>query len=130
MAFGKQTGLQGLGYQGGGSMLSWLLNRISGLGILVFVSLHILASYDMHVLATGGDLGTAINTIYESLPFQIFIYFCLLFHTLHGLRVVLLDLWPQFLKFQREALWLQWCIFIPVYGLTVFLMIQRALSGG
>ena len=130
MAFGKQTGLQGLAYQGGGSMVSWLLNRISGLGILIFVGLHVLAAYDMHVMEGGGDLGTAINTIYEGLPFQIFIYFCVLFHVFHGLRVTLLDLWPQFLRYQREALWLQWGIFIPVYGLTVMVMIMNALAGG
>jgi hypothetical protein len=45
------------------------------------------------------------------------------------MRIVILDICPKFQVFQREALWLQWLIFIPVYGLTVFILIQRAIAG-
>jgi succinate dehydrogenase / fumarate reductase cytochrome b subunit len=128
MAFGKLIGLQGLSYKGGGPMAAWLLHRISGLGILIFVSLHVISSFSMQQF--GSDLGTSLNIIYEDWRFQIFIYFCVLFHALNGLRIILLDIWPQFLKYQREAIWLQWLIFIPVYGLTIFIMIQHALAGG
>jgi succinate dehydrogenase / fumarate reductase, cytochrome b subunit len=128
MAFGKIIGLQGLVYKGGGPMLAWLLHRITGLGILIFVGLHVIASFTMQQF--GSDLGTSLNIVYEDWRFQIFIYFCVLFHALNGLRVILLDIWPKFLKYQREAIWLQWLIFIPVYSLTVFIMIQRALAGG
>jgi succinate dehydrogenase / fumarate reductase cytochrome b subunit len=128
MAFGKITGLQGLVYRGGGPMLAWLLHRITGLGILIFVGLHVIASFAMQQF--GSDLGTSLNIVYEDWRFQIFVYFCVLFHSLNGLRVILLDIWPNFLKFQREAIWVQWLIFIPVYVLVVFVMIQRSLAGG
>lgn len=127
MAFGKNIGLQGLRYQGGGPMLAWLLHRITGLGMLIFVGTHVVASFSMQQF--GSDLGTSLNIVYEDWRFQIFIYFCVLFHSVNGLRVIVLDIWPQFLKYQREATWLQWLIFIPVYGLTVLIMIQRALAG-
>jgi succinate dehydrogenase / fumarate reductase cytochrome b subunit len=77
----------------------------------------------------GSDLAIAINTVYESPWFQVFIVFCVLFHALNGLRIAVLDLWPQLLEYQREALWLEWLILAPVYGLTVFIIIQRALTG-
>ena len=109
-------------------MLAWVLHRISGLGIIVFVGLHVFASFIQHQL--GSDVGTWINIIYESLYFQIFIYFVVIFHTLNGLRIVILDVWPKALEYQREAIWLQWLVFVPIYGLTIFLMIQRTLSGG
>lgn len=128
MAFGKIIGLQGLAYKGGGPMLAWLLHRITGLGILILVSTHVIASFTMQQF--GSNLGTSINIVYEDWRFQIFIYFSVLFHALNGLRVVLLDIWPRFLKYQRETIWLQWLIFIPIYSLTVFIMIQRALAGG
>jgi hypothetical protein len=38
-------------------------------------------------------------------------------------------LWPQFLEYQQESLWLQWLVFIPVYGLTIFVLITHALTG-
>ena len=127
MAFGKKIGLQGLRYQGGGPMLAWVLHRIGGLAMVIFVGMHIVSSFSMQQF--GSDLGTTINTIYESWPFQAVLYFFVIFHALNGLRIILLDLWPKFLKYQKEATWLQWIVFIPVYGLTVFIMIMKGLSG-
>ncbi len=128
MAFGKNIGLQGMKYKGGGPMLAWLLHRISGLGMVIFVGTHIVLSYFSHWIAS--DWATNLNIIYESWPFQIFIYFCVIFHALNGLRIIILDIWPQYIKYQREATWLQWLIFIPVYGLAIFFMVQQAISGG
>jgi succinate dehydrogenase / fumarate reductase cytochrome b subunit len=128
MALKRNVGLRGLRYRGGGPMLSWILHRISGLVMVVFVGLHILSSFFQHQL--GSEIATTINIIYESIYFQIFIYFAVIFHAFNGLRIIILDIWPQALEYQREAIWLQWLIFIPVYGLTIFLMIMRSVSGG
>jgi succinate dehydrogenase / fumarate reductase cytochrome b subunit len=129
MALKRNVGLAaGARYRGGGPMLAWALHRISGLAMILFISTHVLASFFQHQL--GSDLGTTINIIYESIYFQVFIYFAVIFHTLNGLRIVILDTWPGLLEYQREATWLQWLIFIPVYGLTIFMMVSRAASGG
>lgn len=129
MGVNRNVGLfAGLKYQGGGPMLAWILHRISGLAIIAFVGLHVISSFFMQ--QTGSNLATSINIVYESWIFQIFITFVVLFHALNGLRIALLDMWPKYLVFQREAIWLQWLIFIPVYGLTVYIIIQRGLSGG
>ena len=127
MALKRNVGWKGLGYKGGGPMLSWGLHRISGLAIVSFVGLHIIASFFMQQF--GSDLATTWNIIYESIYFQGVIYFVVLFHVVNGLRIVILDTWPQMLEYQREATWLQWLVFIPVYGLTLFIMITRAAGG-
>lgn len=129
MGLNRKVGLiHGLRYQGGSPMLAWILHRISGLGILVLVGFHVLASFFMQ--QTGSDLATNVNIIYESWAFQIVIAFIVIFHALNGLRIAIQDLWPQTQMYQREALWLQWLIFAPVFGLTVFFLVQRGLSGG
>jgi succinate dehydrogenase / fumarate reductase cytochrome b subunit len=79
---------------------------------------------------TGSDLGTTFNIIYESWIFQIIVIFIVIFHGLNGLRIIILDVWPSALRFQREALWLQWVIFVPVYGLTIFILVYTGLIGG
>jgi succinate dehydrogenase / fumarate reductase cytochrome b subunit len=127
MAFGKNVRLKGMQYRGGGPMLVWLFHRISGLGLIIFVSMHVVASFFTYVVATGSDFVVRINDIYESWPFQLFIYFCVMFHALNGLRIILMDLWPQFLKFQREAIWLVWGIFLPTYGFIVYFTLQKVL---
>jgi len=40
-----------------------------------------------------------------------------------------MDIFPALISFQREMIWLQWLIFIPVYSLPVYVMVQTALSG-
>ena len=129
MALKRNVGFfQGLKYQGGGPMLAWMLHRITGVGILVFVGLHVVSAFFMQ--QTGSDAATFINTIYENWVFQIFVAFFVIFHALNGLRIAILDIWPRFLMYQREALWLEWFIILPVYGLTIFILIKNSLAGG
>jgi succinate dehydrogenase / fumarate reductase cytochrome b subunit len=125
---GARTTIQGLRYKGGTPMWSFLLHRISGIGIIVFVAMHVVASFALQRYGSGA--GKAIEAVYESWPFQAFIYFCIIFHALNGARIIVLDLWPQLLQYQREATWLQWLTFAPIYGLTLVLLVQRGLSGG
>jgi len=119
--------ISGLRYRGGTPMWVWMLHRISGVGMIVFISTHVIAGFLTHVI--GNDAGITINTVYESIYFQVFIYFCVVFHTLNGARILVLDSFPKMLEYQREVIWLQWLIFIPAYGLMVFIMLTRAING-
>jgi succinate dehydrogenase / fumarate reductase cytochrome b subunit len=104
-------------------MLTFVLHRIGGLGMAVFVTLHILASF------VGGDIGQFLNAIYENWAFQILVFFCALFHAINGLRITILDLFPKLLVHLREAVWVEWAVFIPIYGLAVFVILTTALGG-
>jgi succinate dehydrogenase / fumarate reductase cytochrome b subunit len=128
MALKRQVGLkQGLRYKGGGPMLVWVLHRISGIGIALFVGLHILASFSNQLF--GWDLADSINTIYMSPYFQIVVFFCALFHAINGLRITILDLWPKLIEHQQEAIWVEWAVFIPVFGLSVLVILGTAAGG-
>jgi succinate dehydrogenase / fumarate reductase cytochrome b subunit len=97
------------------------------MGIILFVGVHVASSFSMQQQL--GTWGTTINIIYESWLFQLLVVFCVLFHTLNGMRVVILDIWPKFLKYEREAVYLQWAIFIPIYALTVFMIVMKGITG-
>jgi len=112
-----------LRYKGQGPFLTYILHRIGGLGMAVFITVHILASF------AGGKGGVFVNRIYENWIFQIFIFFCVLFHAINGLRISLLDLFPKLIVFQREAIWIEWAVFLPIYGLAVFVIVRTALGG-
>lgn len=123
MGLNRKVGfLEGLKYQGGGPMLAWILHRLTALGIILFVGLHVIASFFMQQF--GSDFATTINIIYESWIFQIVVAFCVIFHALNGLRIVISDLWTQSLMYQRELLWLQWLIFLIIYGFTAGFLIS------
>jgi succinate dehydrogenase / fumarate reductase cytochrome b subunit len=113
----------GLRYKGQGPYLTFILHRIGGLGMGIFVAVHILASF------VGGDIGSFLNNIYENWAFQIFIFFCALFHAINGLRITLSDLFPKLIEFQREAIWIEWAVFLPVFGIAVFVILSTGLGG-
>jgi succinate dehydrogenase / fumarate reductase cytochrome b subunit len=128
MALSRKVGLlAGAKYKGGGPMLAWILHRISGLGIIIFVTLHVLASFLTQQL--GSDLGIFVNIIYQSIYFQLFIVFCAIFHGVNGFRIILLDIWPRLIRYQKESTWLEWFVILPLYILTAFIMIRRFLAG-
>lgn len=113
----------GLRYKGQGPYLTFVLHRIGGLGMAVLITVHILSSF------LGGSIGGFLNGMYENWAFQIFIFFCVLFHAINGLRITLLDLFPKLLEHSREAIWIEWAIFIPFYGIAVFVIVRSALGG-
>jgi succinate dehydrogenase / fumarate reductase, cytochrome b subunit len=112
--------LTGLRYKGQGPMLTFVLHRIGGLGMAIFITTHLLASF------LGGKGGAFVNTIYENWAFQIFIFFCVLFHAINGLRITILDLFPKLIEHQREAIWIEWAFFLPVFGLATLVIITTA----
>jgi succinate dehydrogenase / fumarate reductase cytochrome b subunit len=112
-----------LRYKGQGPMLTYILHRIGGLGMAIFIAVHILASF------LGGKGGVFVNNIYENWAFQIFIFFCILFHAINGLRITIFDLWPRLIEHQREAIWVEWAVFLPIYAIAVVVIIRTALGG-
>jgi succinate dehydrogenase cytochrome b subunit len=129
MALKRQVGLkQAFRYKGGGPMLVWMLHRISGIGIALFVGIHILASFSSQLF--GWNLAKSLNVMYESPAFQIVVFFCALFHAINGLRITILDLWPKLIEYQREAIWVEWAVFIPLYSLAVIVIISAAMAAG
>jgi len=111
-----------LGYKGNGPMLTFILHRIGGVGMAVFLTVHILASF------VGGQVGISLNAMYENWLFQIIVFFCVLFHAINGLRITILDLWPKLMVYEREAMWVEWAVFLPLYAFAVLVIVQTALQ--
>jgi len=115
---------QALGYRGGQPMIAWLLHRISAIGIVVFVSMHVITGFLVYATVGGvtNTVAGALLNFYEGKPVQVFVLFCVLYHALNGLRIVILDMWPAMHRFKREAMWVQWALFLPLFLLPAFLI--------
>ena len=105
-------------------MWAWILHRTSGLAMVLFVGLHILAGFLTKEL--GSDLGLSLNAIYISKFFQLTIFFLVIFHAVNGLRIVILDIAPNLLQYQREVIWLEWLIIAPLYIFVLFAILKGA----
>lgn len=118
---------EALRYRGKQGMLNWLLHRITGLGILLFVGMHVAASFFGQEF--GNDIAFAINGVYESWIFQLFVYFSVLFHAINGTRLALMDLFPGLIRFQKELLSLQWIVFAVAYIFPAVFLIRNLVTG-
>jgi succinate dehydrogenase / fumarate reductase, cytochrome b subunit len=117
--------LQALRYRGRQGMLAWTLHRLTGLGIVLFVGMHVVAAFFLQQF--GDPVATALTALYESWFTQIFVYFCVLYHALNGGRLALMDLFPGLLRYQNELVWLQWAVFTPSFLVPVFFLIRSGL---
>lgn len=88
-----RTALTGYaGYRGREGQLSFLLHRITGLGTLLFLGIHILDTATVYFYPS--LYPEAIN-IYRTTLFgfgEIILVFCLIFHGVNGLRIAYLDM--------------------------------------
>jgi succinate dehydrogenase / fumarate reductase cytochrome b subunit len=118
---------QALGYRGGQPMLAWILHRITGLGIILFVGMHVLAAFFLYSTQGGVtySIADALTGFYETLWVQVLVLFCVLYHAINGLRIVILDMWPSLIHYNREAMWVQWALFLPLFLVPAVLMILR-----
>jgi succinate dehydrogenase / fumarate reductase cytochrome b subunit len=101
------TGL--LRYMGRAGQLSFILHRLTGLGTLLFLCVHILDTSTVYFFP---ELYEHAIEIYRSTPFmlaEIGLVFCVIYHGVNGARIALFDLFaPQrwnTLSQHKTALW-------------------------
>ena len=88
-----KTTLKGyVGYRGREGQWSFLLHRITGLGVLLFLLIHIVDTSFVYFLP---NLYADVINLYRSTLFgigEIGLIFCLFFHGVNGIRIAYLDI--------------------------------------
>jgi succinate dehydrogenase / fumarate reductase, cytochrome b subunit len=92
-------------YRGKVGMWSWVLHRISGVGIFFFLLVHIL---DTALVRVSPEAYNAVIAVYKT-PIigvaELGLVAAILFHGLNGLRVIAVDFWSKGIKFQAAMFW-------------------------
>lgn len=113
-------------YQGQSGTWAWALHRISGIGVWLFVVLHVIdiylvggnpAAYDEILKFYASPIGRVLEVLLGA---------ALLYHALNGLRIVIIDLWPAMTVHAQKLWWACWLIFVGV-GVPGALIILRPL---
>ncbi len=112
-------------YRGREGQIAWMLHRAAGLGVFVFLALHIV---DIFLMAFGPEVFEPLLFFYHQFLFQLLIVFGLylgaLYHGLNGMRVVIIDFWPKLGK-KRAQLWrIQMVIFLIIYIPSAIIMLS------
>jgi succinate dehydrogenase cytochrome b556 subunit len=92
-------------YRGDAGQYAWVLHRATGIGILFFLLVHIL---DIMLIGLGRDIYDKSVEFYGNkflLPMEIALVGAVIYHTLNGLRIVLIDFWPKGVKHEKALFW-------------------------
>lgn len=105
VAWGAATLAQSrLFYKGDPGQWAWLLHRVTGLGITFFLFVHIL---DIMLLVLGPDVYDHTVRFYANpylIPMEVALVGAVVYHSLNGVRVILVDFWPGATRVERP-LW-------------------------
>ncbi len=117
-----------LRYRGSEGMVAWAFHRISGIAIWLFVLLHVLDIY-----LAGGDpkVYDDLLAFYGSLPgriLEVLLGAALLYHSLNGIRILLMDFWPRLTVYHKQLWYANWAIFLAL-GLPATFIIMRPALG-
>lgn len=115
----------GLRYRGRHGQLGFILHRISGLGTLLFLTIHILDTATVYFMP--GLYEHAI-ALYRSTPFmlgEIALVFLVLYHGTNGLRIAFFDLFPHLWKQENQKRAFTW-----VLGVSLVLWLPAAFLMG
>lgn len=89
------------GYQISWSQLAWFGHRASGLGVLLFLFLHVI---ETSTVLAGPEVYDFTQTFYHNLPAKLgetLLMAALVYHSLNGLRVIAMDFWPGLTVYYR-----------------------------
>jgi succinate dehydrogenase / fumarate reductase cytochrome b subunit len=101
------------------------LHRVTGLGVLVFLLIHVLdtflvvafpAEYDWTVSIYGGVVsGVYYWPVRWGFRFaELGLIASVVFHAINGLRIVLFDFWPSSAAYQRQLFWAVLVVFCAI----------------
>jgi len=106
-------------YRGGVGHWAWLIHRVAGLGVLLFLALHI---FDIFLVGFGPEVFNTTLFLYKG-PLarvgEVFLVFGLLFHALNGIRIILVDLFPRLSPHQNQLF----------YGVIVLFLVTFVPAG-
>ncbi|HHY89353.1 MAG TPA: succinate dehydrogenase, cytochrome b556 subunit [Chloroflexi bacterium] len=104
-----------VGYRGREGHWGFLLHRITGLGVVLFLAIHIV---DTALVYFNPALYMEAIRIYQSTLFgiaEVFLVFCIIYHGINGLRVAFFDLIaPSAWAIYRQRVSVRWTLILTL----------------
>ena len=111
-------------YRGGVGQWSWAFHRLTGIGVLAFLCLHIL---DTFLILLGPEHYNWIMSIYRNPVFrvsEIFLFAAVLYHALNGVRIILIDFWDGLTRYHRQLFYVEMTLFVVSMIPVTYLMLK------
>lgn len=115
-------------YRGREGMWSWVLHRITGVAVFLFLFVHVL---DTALVRVDPALYDAVIETYKT-PIvnlmEVGLVGAVLFHALNGVRIVLIDFWSKGPKYQRVMLWAIVALWVIVMIPGTYYMMKHTIE--
>lgn len=111
-------------YRGGAGQWAWVLHRLSGLGVLLFLLIHIL---DTALVLFGPEVYDKVVKIYTNPVFrvgEVGLAAAVIYHALNGIRITVLDFWPEFSARHKELFYGVVALFVVIFLPSAYLMLK------
>jgi succinate dehydrogenase / fumarate reductase cytochrome b subunit len=118
-----------LRYRGREGQWAWILHRITGLGVVLFLLLHI---FDIFLMAAGRGVFESFLDLYTAAPFRLLeagLIASVIYHALNGARVIIVDFWPQYGRHQN-ILWRGVLILAIIFSVPAVIITIRPIFTG
>jgi len=114
-------------YKGQSGMWSWLLHRITGLGTLLFLFVHIV---DISLLGFGPRVYNDGILLFDSVIVRLLslaLIGAILLHSTNGVRIMLIDFWSKGVRYQQVMFGIALAITIIVFIPAVYYVLAPKL---
>ena len=112
------------------TQLVQLLHRLTGLGVFLFLAIHLLHIW---LVSLGPEPFNTITAIFHhpvARFFHLFLFFSVLFHALNGVRMTLLDFLPGLTRYQRHSIYVTAALLALIFIPSALIILMDAFLPG
>jgi succinate dehydrogenase / fumarate reductase, cytochrome b subunit len=102
-------------YKGDEGQWSFIFHRITGVGILLFLFIHIA---DTILVMFGPGAYNHVMSIYQApwfRPLEVGLFAAVLYHALNGVRIILIDFFDSLTRYHRQIFWIEMAVFAVLF---------------
>jgi len=113
-------------YRGREGQIAWMLHRVTGVGVFLFLTLHIV---NIFLMSFPSHIFDSVLFFYHSVLFKLLsifgLYLGVLYHALNGVRVMIVDVWPTTGRYQAAMWRVQMVVFVLAFVPSAAVMLAR-----
>jgi succinate dehydrogenase cytochrome b556 subunit len=112
-------------YRGDLGQYAWILHRVAGAGILFFLLIHIV---DIMLIGFGREVYDEAVSVYSAaflVPMEIALVGAVFYHTLNGLRIILINFSQRGLKAQKGLFWAALGITVVLTAISAWIIVSH-----
>ncbi|MCM8811608.1 MAG: succinate dehydrogenase, cytochrome b556 subunit [Candidatus Omnitrophica bacterium] len=116
-------------YRGGIGQWSWTFHRLTGVGVLLFLLVHIL---DTALIMMGPHWYNKIIRFYRTPLFglmEIALFAAVLYHALNGVRIIVIDFRPETTVHYKKMFFIQMALFALIFIPVCIIMLGHIAQG-